>query len=37
VGSSIIQIAKAEGASYIAATSTDECLMKKLGVDRFVN
>ena len=36
-GGSIIQIAKAKGASYIAATSTAEQLVTSLGADRVVN
>ena len=36
-GGSIIQIAKAKGASYIAATSTARELVSSLGADRVVN
>ena len=37
LGSFVIQMARAAGASFIAATSTDEELMKRLNVDRFIH
>eukprot|EP00172_Hildenbrandia_rubra_P000397 Plantae.Rhodophyta-Hildenbrandia_rubra.ctg11914.p1 GENE.Plantae.Rhodophyta-Hildenbrandia_rubra.ctg11914~~Plantae.Rhodophyta-Hildenbrandia_rubra.ctg11914.p1 ORF type:complete len:356 (+),score=55.24 Plantae.Rhodophyta-Hildenbrandia_rubra.ctg11914:296-1363(+) len=37
VGSSLIQIVKDVGASYVASVSTDEEMMKSLGVNRNVN
>lgn len=37
LGTFIIQMARAAGASFVAATSTDEELMKRLKVDRFIN
>lgn len=37
VGSTVVQLLRNEGASYIAATSTDETLLKTLKVDRVIN
>jgi len=37
VGTSLVQIVKARGAAYVAATSTDCDLMTRLGVDRCID
>jgi NADPH:quinone reductase-like Zn-dependent oxidoreductase len=37
VGTSVIQLVRNAGATFVAATSTDESLMKELGVDCFIN
>ena len=37
VGSSAIQLARAAGASFVAATSTQSVLLRRLGVDRVIN
>ena len=36
-GTAFVQLARDAGASYIAATSTNEAMLKNLGVDRIVN
>jgi hypothetical protein len=37
VGSSVVQLAKAAGAVFVAATSTQGALMQRLGCDRVLN
>ncbi len=37
VGTALVQLARNAGASFIAATSTDEKLLKSLGVNRVIN
>lgn len=37
VGSSVVQLAKAAGAAFVAATSTQGALLQRLGCDRVLN
>eukprot|EP00560_Eucampia_antarctica_P006305 CAMPEP_0197823178 /NCGR_PEP_ID=MMETSP1437-20131217/495_1 /TAXON_ID=49252 ORGANISM="Eucampia antarctica, Strain CCMP1452" /NCGR_SAMPLE_ID=MMETSP1437 /ASSEMBLY_ACC=CAM_ASM_001096 /LENGTH=347 /DNA_ID=CAMNT_0043422195 /DNA_START=85 /DNA_END=1128 /DNA_ORIENTATION=+ len=37
VGTTVIQVARLRGASYVAAVSTDDVLMRELGVDKTID